>query len=132
MTCDMCFSVTTNQGVTVKASTQCSTGDNSNDDLEYKITCDSLEEKNGYECPTCFRNDSMDGCEATEKVKCGGAETECLTYKGEVQFSDGTTQKMSLQGCIVKNGCQFGFSALPGAKEIKQDTFACTPAQIAE
>ncbi|XP_069804308.1 phospholipase A2 inhibitor PIP-like isoform X1 [Dendropsophus ebraccatus] len=127
-TCGICFSVTTNKGLTVLASSQCGTGDKSNADLNYQITCKALENENGLSCPACYLNNSMDGCEATDRVKCRGAETECVDYAGKVQISDGEIQAISAQGCIMKNGCAIGFAGLPGAKQIKENKFTCRPA----
>nr|UGY75775.1 sodefrin precursor-like factor A [Plectrohyla sagorum] len=128
-TCGLCFSVSTNQGLTVLASTQCGEGDKSNADLDYKITCEALEKENGYWCPACYNNNSMEGCDAGDnKVLCRGLETECVDYAGIVQLSDGDMKSLSAQGCIMQGGCKLGFAALPGAREMKSKKFICSPA----
>nr|UGY75778.1 sodefrin precursor-like factor A [Plectrohyla matudai] len=126
-TCDTCVSVTTGQGISIQASTRCA---KSSADLDYKMTCEaSLEEENGYWCPACYNNNSMEGCDAGDKqVLCRGLETQCLDYAGKVQFSDGEIKEISLQGCISESGCAFQFAALPGGKQIESKKFICSPA----
>nr|QDH44592.1 sodefrin precursor-like factor F [Boana cinerascens] len=126
-TCGSCFSISTNQGLTLRTSTQCRKGYKSNANLNYKITCEALEKENGYWCPACYKNNSMDGCEATHTINCKGAETACLEFRGVIQIADGTVKKISVKGCIF--GCGFGYIALPGVKILTTKILTCTPAE---
>ncbi|KAM3923437.1 uncharacterized protein RB166_012482 [Leptodactylus fuscus] len=127
--CNGCFSVTTEQGLTVRVSSQCSTGNHSNDGHCYGIGCESLEKKNGHQCDACYSNSTMDGCIPTGKVMCSGSELDCVTFRGIIQVSDHTVQQVSVKGCITKGGCALGFGAMPGAKSMKELELACTAAE---
>ncbi|XP_073458047.1 uncharacterized protein [Aquarana catesbeiana] len=127
--CDQCFSVTTNDNFLVRVSNKCGEGDESNAELNYDTNiCDLQLKPNKYQCPSCFIDGSTDVCLSTGFVDCLGFETECVDYGGRFIFSDGIARDVSVKGCVTKVFCAYGFTAIPGGKELDRKRFLCTPA----
>ncbi|XP_040183317.1 phospholipase A2 inhibitor 31 kDa subunit-like isoform X1 [Rana temporaria] len=126
--CNGCFSVSTNRDFFLRVSGECGYGDYSNADMEYTELCHDLLSPNGYKCPSCYIKGSTKGCTSNEMVLCRGKELECLDYRGVFQLSSSDVIATSVKACITKGGCELGFKASLGAKEINGVMMKCTPA----
>ncbi|XP_063800085.1 phospholipase A2 inhibitor gamma subunit B-like [Pseudophryne corroboree] len=125
--CSMnCFSVTGPPNFKVRVGIQCATGDHSNADLDYMV-CPELAE-NGYQCPVCYRNDTLEECSPDGYVKCSGYEKECVNYVAVVQYPDTVPRNVSVKGCVVTGGCNVGLAAIPGTKQMTLIKMECTNA----
>ncbi|KAM5132535.1 uncharacterized protein ACMZJ9_019319 [Mantella aurantiaca] len=127
--CGTCFSVSTKREFFLRVSGECREGVNSNAELKFNRICPDPLPHNGLQCTSCYLSNTTDGCDSTEKVKCGNNESQCVDYRGLVELSDGSRVPMSVKGCITEGGCDFGFSVLPGAKELQRRHMTCTKAE---
>ncbi|KAM9298939.1 uncharacterized protein PAF06_015929 [Gastrophryne carolinensis] len=126
--CGQCFCMTIKDKVIMRIGYECETGNHSNANLQYVRKCPNELPPNGYKCPSCYRNDTDQGCESEGEVLCGGNELECVNFGTYIEQSDGTTRHISGQGCITKGGCDMGFLYMPGVKELTRNFLECKPA----
>ncbi|XP_072283132.1 uncharacterized protein [Pyxicephalus adspersus] len=126
--CGACLSITTACNFQTRVSTECGSGNYSNENLNFKKLCPDPLPPNNLKCPSCYKNGTTDVCESNEEVLCGGAETECLEYRGILELSNTLILPLSLKACITQGGCDNGFAAIPGAKEHQRVLMKCTPA----
>ncbi|KAM4652371.1 uncharacterized protein O3C94_014724 [Discoglossus pictus] len=125
--CNKTLTVTTNSDFNIWISIQCGDTDNSNENLNFAYP--TKMKQNGKRCPSCYSNATTNGCKTDSYVNCFEGEEECLDYGGTVMMSDGVVKSFSVKGCITTNGCDLGFLAAPGVKEVMPNKiFQCTPA----
>ncbi|XP_069058175.1 protein RoBo-1-like [Pleurodeles waltl] len=76
---------------------------------------------NGYKCPTCFTDQSSDGCTPTEDLLCTGKEDQCATLTGSAIRPDVPLKGYSIRGCATKNACDVGIVSLATTKAYNLD-----------
>ncbi|XP_040182911.1 phospholipase A2 inhibitor subunit gamma A-like [Rana temporaria] len=75
-------------------------------DLDYYIPSDEDEPYNGYECKSCYSEDTEEGCSSTQQQKCRGDETVCMEYKGSHRKQDGEETAVFFAGCGNPLSCE--------------------------
>ncbi|KAM4651227.1 phospholipase A2 inhibitor gamma subunit B-like [Discoglossus pictus] len=126
--CDQSLLVTThNDDFKVSLRTKCGNEENSNEKLNF-LHPEELQ-PNGKTCPSCYSTDSSVPCDNQGKfVNCVEGQTECVSFNGTVQFSDGLIRNFAVKGCITEGGCKYGLTVLAGAKDMSPNNIlVCTP-----
>ncbi|KAG8549211.1 hypothetical protein GDO81_022187 [Engystomops pustulosus] len=114
-------------------------GVNCNISLRYNIQCcdtdlcnaksyemPDLGEPRGRLCPSCHKDDTIDGCEAKKMVRCQEEGDKCLRFSGTVKHPDGYVTTYSVRGCVSPMECELNLKRLVGIEVIQQSKYECT------
>ncbi|XP_071969004.1 phospholipase A2 inhibitor 31 kDa subunit-like [Engystomops pustulosus] len=85
-----------------------------------------LGKPQGPLCPSCYKENTVDGCEAKVKIRCQNKSDKCIKYSGTVKNPDGYVMSYSIRGCITPMECRFNLKRVVALETIQQSVFECT------
>ncbi|MEE6481811.1 hypothetical protein FKM82_012999 [Ascaphus truei] len=129
LVCTKFLCIKTQAGLDASVTAQCcNSSDFCNENHQYKNSQIDSKPASNFQCPSCFKANTLEECVPTKNVDCIENQLQCLNYIGVVQLADGSVSSYSFKGCVTMFGCDLGFAVLPGTKELKCKKMECTPA----
>ncbi|KAG8543568.1 hypothetical protein GDO81_024317 [Engystomops pustulosus] len=99
-----------------------------NEDLCNNQTYEKPEPKepSGISCMSCFKPDTVEGCDSDEKIQCYDKKDKCYRFSGIVMRPDQKVVNYSVRGCASGLLCRSDLGQLIGAKVLNTTSFNCT------